>query len=150
MKNMSETSMNMIEPATNTTIISSECGHGLKNDENQPKTKKCYKCGRVLSVDAFGKKTSSKDGLQDMCKECKNAYMRERNKRISDAAKGKEDKVEKEIVLKNEQERPMLKVYTDAVLAKFTPRQLMQELKARGFKWEWMLEPQRKIYFDKI
>ena len=44
----------------------------------------------------------------------------------------------------------MAKVYTNPELAKFTPREMMAELKARGFKWEYMLEPQRKVYFDKI
>jgi hypothetical protein len=44
----------------------------------------------------------------------------------------------------------LIKVYTNPDLAQFTPRQLMQELKARGFKWEYMLEPQRKVMFDKI
>ena len=44
----------------------------------------------------------------------------------------------------------MIKVYSNAELAKFSPRQLMEELKARGFKWDYMLEPQRKIYFEKI
>ena len=44
----------------------------------------------------------------------------------------------------------MHKVYAHPELAKFTPRQLMEELKSRGFKWEYMLEPQRKIMFEKI
>lgn len=43
-----------------------------------------------------------------------------------------------------------IKVYSNADLARFTPRQLMEELKARGFRWDYMLEPQRKIFFDKI
>ena len=28
--------------------------------------------------------------------------------------------------------------------------ELMEELKARGFRWEYMLEPQKKIFYDKI
>lgn len=35
-------------------------------------------------------------------------------------------------------------------LEKFTPRQLMEELKSRGFTWDYMLEPQKKIFFNKI
>lgn len=42
------------------------------------------------------------------------------------------------------------KVYAHPDLARFNHRQLMEELKARGFKWDYMIEPQRKIYFDKI
>lgn len=44
----------------------------------------------------------------------------------------------------------MHKVYAYPGLAKFTPRQLMEELKARGFRWEYIIEPQRRIMFDKI
>jgi hypothetical protein len=44
----------------------------------------------------------------------------------------------------------MRKVYTNSELSKFTPRALMAELKARGFRWEYMLEPQKKIMYDKI
>mgnify|MGYP003478770073 FL=1 len=61
-----------------------------------------------------------------------------------------EDKVETKKVIVDEKECTMAKVYTNPELAKFTPREMMAELKARGFKWEYMLEPQRKVYFDKI
>jgi predicted HTH domain antitoxin len=44
----------------------------------------------------------------------------------------------------------MIKIYSNVELAKFSPRQLMEELKARGFRWDYMLEPQKKIYFEKI
>lgn len=47
-------------------------------------------------------------------------------------------------------EHKLIKVYAHPELAKFHPRQLMEELKARGWRWEYMLEPQKKIYFDKI
>lgn len=59
--------------------------------------------------------------------------------------------------MKNAYERAKLmttkteaKVSAHPELAKFTPRQLMEELKSRGFKWEYMLEPVRKIMFEKI
>lgn len=38
-----------------------------------PKTKHCSKCGRDLPLDAFGKKSNTKDGLQTWCKECQKA-----------------------------------------------------------------------------
>lgn len=38
--------------------------------EQTPKTKHCNKCGRDLPLEAFGKKTGTKDGLQSWCKEC--------------------------------------------------------------------------------
>jgi uncharacterized OB-fold protein len=133
----SQTSMEMIESVENTTIISGALSHGIQ-------MKKCSKCGRELPITSYSKKTGAKDGLQEMCRDCKAAYMREYTSRK------KQDKVEKIIVKQEEQPHALMKIYTDPELAKFTPRQLMLELKARGFRWEYMLEPQRKIYFEKI
>lgn len=133
----SQTSMEMIESVENTTIISGALSHGIQ-------MKKCSKCGRELPITSYSKKTVAKDGLQEMCRDCKAAYMREYTSRK------KQDKVEKIIVKQEEQPHALMKIYTDPELAKFTPRQLMLELKARGFRWEYMLEPQRKIYFEKI
>lgn len=42
------------------------------------------------------------------------------------------------------------KLYTDDRLATFSPRQLMAELKARGFVWDYMEEPRKKIMYTKI
>ena len=100
--------------------------------ESNMETKKCSRCGRELPVTEFGKNKSAKDGLQVFCKECFRQYAR--NKK-ADAPK---------------QGGGLQPVYTNPQLANFTPRQLMEELKARGFRWEYMLEPQRKIYYDKI
>lgn len=41
-------------------------------------TKYCPKCGRNLPVDCFHKKSTSIDGLQNECKECK----REANQKV--------------------------------------------------------------------
>lgn len=95
-------------------------------------TKVCNKCGRELPISAFNKKTKSKDGLQDVCRECQSAYSRER------------------VLKKKVEAHKMIPMYTNPELAKFHPRELMAELKARGFTWEYMLEPQRKIMFNKI
>lgn len=95
--------------------------------------KKCTKCGRELPSTMFNKKKSGKDGLQEHCKDChKDYYLKSREK-------------------KNMAEKNTLhKVYAHPELSKYTPRQLMEELKARGFRWEYILEPQRKIMFEKI
>lgn len=103
--------------------------------------KRCHKCGRVLPKESFNKKTSSKDGLQDNCKDCMRAYNKARWERV---------KSEQETRGSIEKPQKLHKVYSNPDLARFTPRELMAELKARGFKWEWMLEPQKKIMFDKI
>lgn len=71
-------------------------------------TKRCYKCGRTLPVTEFHKNRSTKDGLQNMCKDC----IKERDaERASKAA-------EKMKTLR---------------LFQFTPREIMEELKRRGY-----------------
>lgn len=149
MKNIG-TSMDLIENASNTIVISSECGHGLMKEPEIIRTKKCPKCGRELPTTEFYTNRHNKDGLQDKCKDCQREYQRKKAKKKKIAALNIEDKVETKKVIVDEKECTMAKVYTNPELAKFTPREMMAELKARGFKWEYMLEPQRKVYFDKI
>ena len=153
MKNI-ETSMDLIEKASSTIVISSECGHGLMKEQETVRTKKCPKCGRELPTTEFYNNCHNKDGLQDKCKDCQREWNREYQRRKAKekkiAALNIEDKVETKKVIVDEKECTMAKVYTNPELAKFTPREMMAELKARGFKWEYMLEPQRKVYFDKI
>lgn len=150
----SENSMDFIEKAENTMVIGSECGHGLRKEQDLIPTKKCHKCGRELPTDMFYTNKHNKDGFQDRCKDCQREwnreYQRKKAKEKKIAALNIEDKVETKKVIVDEKECTMAKVYTNPELAKFTPREMMAELKARGFKWEYMLEPQRKVYFDKI
>ena len=150
----SENSMDFIEKAENTMIIGSELGNGLAKEQDAVPTKKCPKCGRELPVTEFYTNTHSKDGYQDKCKECQRVWNREYLQRKKEekrlASLNVEDKVETKKVIVDEKECTIAKVYTNPELAKFTPREMMAELKSRGFKWEYMLEPQRKVYFDKI
>ncbi len=150
----SENSMDFIKKAENTMVIGSECGHGLMKEQEEVPTKKCPKCGRVLPTTMFYTNVRNKDGFQDKCKDCQREWNREYHRRKSEekrlATLNVEDKVETKKVIVDEKECVMAKVYTNPELAKFTPREMMAELKARGFKWEYMLEPQRKVYFDKI
>lgn len=149
-----ETSMNLIEKAGHTIVISRECGHGLIKEQDEIRTKKCPKCGRELPITEFYANSHNKDGYQDKCKKCQIEWNREYYKRKREekriASLNTEDKIETEKVIVDAKEHMMAKVYSEPELAKFTPRQLMQELKSRGFRWEYMLEPQRKVYFDKI
>lgn len=145
----SETSYDLMESVEKTVIISSDCCHGLTKDQDV-RMKVCCKCGRKLPVSAFYAKKKSKDGLQHYCKEChvqmcKSYYQSKKSKKHSVV-----DKVVTESKKADIDEHSMCKVYSDPELSKFTPRQLMAELKARGFRWEYMLEPQRKVYFNKI
>ena len=87
------------------------------------RTKVCFKCGRELPVSNFSKNKKSKDGHHSYCKDCHKAI---------------------------ENTHKMLPVYSNPELAKFQPRDLMAELKARGFVWDYMIEPQRKVPYSKI
>lgn len=91
------------------------------------KTKVCPKCGRELSVSGFYPNRRAKDGLATYCKECANAISTEcaRKRRERKKAQAKEnERIEFE---------KKYKIYTNRELAKFTPRELMLELKARGY-----------------
>ena len=77
------------------------------------KLKKCSKCGRELPVSEFWKNASTEDGLQTYCKECGNVYA---------------ETIEIGGNLK--------KIYSNLELAKFSPRELIAELKARGYTGE--------------
>ena len=75
--------------------------------------KKCKKCGEVLPLSEFPTNKNSKDGYSHLCKRCLTENKRqpyvEKRKLFSD---------------------------TDRPLAKYTPRQLMEELKFRGYDGE--------------
>lgn len=146
----SENSMDLIEKSENMVVIGSECGHGLQQQiENVVVNKKCNKCGRILPIECFNKNKASKDGAQSHCRECHKEMMRQYHIKRTEKELGislQDNDVRKT----TSTPQNLTKVYAHADLSRFTPRQLMEELKARGFRWEWMLEPQRKIYFDKI
>lgn len=88
-------------------------------------TKYCSKCKRQLPVTAFNKSKNSKDGLQSQCRECHAEAMRQyiikRGRKEEEAAPMSES---------------LHKVYTNPELAKFKPRELMSELKARDYSGE--------------
>ena len=93
-------------------------------------TKVCKKCGRELPISDFYTNSKAKDGLATYCKECSNVlsveYARKRRERKKAEAEENE-RVEFE---------KKYKIYTNRELAKFTPRELMLELKARGYEGE--------------
>lgn len=85
------------------------------------KRKICRKCGRELPISYFHKNSVSKDGLQSVCKECR--------KNIDAARSGKGNK-------------KLSKVYANPDLARFTPRQLIDELKQRGYRGTLTIQQQ--------
>ena len=87
----------------------------------------CSRCGRELPFDAFYK-GGCKDGFDSYCKECR----KEKNNIKKSKRGGQIEEMPKQPVVK-----PHLhKVFTDKDLAKYTPRQLMLELYARGYVGE--------------
>ena len=112
--------------------------------EEMIKLKKCAKCGNEYPATEFYKNNKNKDGLQSYCKRCQAEVAKESAKRFADKKKSLIDRVE------TAEHTTLIKVYGNPKLAEFTPRELMVELKARGFRWEYMLEPQRKIMYDKL
>jgi hypothetical protein len=96
------------------------------------KTKVCSKCGRELPIESLGKNHTCKDGRCGTCKDCKKAYVKEWQKKNRERKKAK--KIEEERI----EFEKKYKVYTNRELAKFTPRELMLELKARGYEGELM------------
>ena len=90
------------------------------------KTKVCSKCKRELPITEFHRNKATKDGLQSHCKECTKLY---------DA---------------NKKNKKLLPVFTNPELAKFHPRDLLAELKARGYEWEKMYAPRQEVLYSKV
>jgi hypothetical protein len=59
-------------------------------------TKRCYKCGRMLPLDAFNRNRAKKDGLDCLCRKCKNKADRQRRqaKRAERTAKAEHTEAE--------------------------------------------------------
>lgn len=86
--------------------------------ENEVKTKVCKKCGQELPLDQFYTSVNCKDGHLNVCKKCKNSHDKLRNQ------------------IKKESQSGIHKVFVNPDLAKFTPRQLIEELCGRGYTGE--------------
>lgn len=104
------------------------------NNEEQPKTKVCKRCGQELPVEYFSKNNAMKDGLQSYCKDCTKELVkqsRERNKEnLIKMAKGEEgDGTEKDqrsdTWEKKSEARARLDVLPDS--------ELLAELRRRGY-----------------
>lgn len=80
-------------------------------------TKRCTKCGQELTLDNFYRRSESPDGLQNNCKACQKESSRDskRNQRVSALN---------------------VKGAADSRLAEFTPRELIEELRSRGYRGE--------------
>lgn len=91
-------------------------------------TKVCTKCGRELPLDHdhFNKSKITKDGFRTQCKSCDNEYAK--------------NYMLKKKASQTSNTRSISKLYSNEELAKFTPRQLIEELKARGYRGTLTIE----------
>lgn len=84
-------------------------------------TKTCKQCGRELPIRDFKKNHLSKDGYVDSCNDCvAKKYRKTRSSKIQDF--------------------PTCHKGGNPDLASFTPRELIEELKARGYKGKLTIE----------
>lgn len=104
-------------------------------------TKKCVKCGMELPIEMFYETNHGK-GIDSCCKQCRKEGMRAR--RAAKSAKIKEaQKVAGEAPI-NAQTLTLAdgtvlkKVEKLKSLADYTPRELLTELKSRGYVWSDM------------
>lgn len=81
-----------------------------------PKEKTCQVCGKTLPISNFTKNPGMADGYLNQCKECRNRKLRYKKLMKSD-----------QICLNPE-------------LSGFTPKELMTELRARGYTGELVFE----------
>ena len=97
-------------------------------------TKVCKKCGRELPIENFYTNKSLKGGHDNTCKECKSNYSKEWAKKNRE--KKRTQKIENERI----EFEKKYKIYTCKELAPFTPRELMLELKARGYTGDLLFQ----------
>lgn len=88
-------------------------------------TTKCSKCGVILTEDNHYKG-------DNYCKECRKSYQRERYNQVLNALRV----VPSDSVCGGGEDRP---------LSKFTPRQLIEELRKRGYKGTLKYEYEIKL-----
>lgn len=114
------------------------------NTNTKEITKRCSHCGAVKPASEFYRNTNNADNLQGTCKACCKVYyhlrrdkerrLRDSKRRLEAARQSFEDELEAVSAerLGIVQSRPDAPLHPD--LARFTPRQLMGELYARGYE----------------
>jgi len=102
------------------------------NTPTEATTKVCPKCGRELQLSEFSKSSNSKDGYQHHCKDCQ---------RMANKANKKRKKAINllDYVVNSEQAN------LNPKLEGFTPRELLTELRARGYRGDLLWQVKVKL-----
>ena len=114
----------------------------METTENTIQTKKCSKCGRKLPLSEFNKNNSTKDGYESYCRGCKSQYVKELRQRHKAEIAQKSGIYPANFFDKNTVGGG------NPLLADFTARDLMEELRARGYRGQ--LEYTSKINLETI
>lgn len=120
-------------------------------------TKVCKKCGREFTIDQFRADKSQKDGHASVCKFCQSEYEREWAKKrreekenLKKQAQAIADAMPDAEIIKLDDGRVLKKVSKDCKpLSEYDPRELLAELKNRGYVWSDMYV-KTKIEYSKI
>lgn len=99
-------------------------------------TKVCKKCGKELPTTEFYPSKAEKDGLQVYCKDCGRDYQRARKAKLKANAFSFREAEKPKPETINIDGRTLIKVRTS--LSDYTPRELLEELKRRGYVWDKM------------
>lgn len=109
----------MKKTTKNRRMIGFQTNYKLKTNTMKISEKTCVACNRTLAIDEFYKSSKAKDGLQGHCKECHRKAVKssqERREALGAARKTRSA--------------------NNPDLEAFTSRQLLTELKARGYRGE--------------
>lgn len=123
--------------------------------------KYCSKCKTLKPVTEFHKNKASKDGLCPVCKECRSETEKEKRKVYNEIASRKEGDAPQEPkrlgrppkseVIKTIDGRTLVKRESSdcKMLSQYTNREILEEIKRRGYEWDNMWIKQ-KIEYSKI
>ena len=98
--------------------------------DNEETTKVCTKCGKELPLSEFSKKSDTNDGLQYHCKACQREANKNRNKKKQNLL---------DYIIGSEPAN------LNPKLEEFTPRELLTELRARGYRGDLVWQVRVKL-----